>query len=226
MTLVERIEEIGYAAARRIVGRLTLAGRVQELEAELRAEQAARRVVERAAKEVGALRQQLREAEQQAADRKVMANASIREVLDTRAQRDEAQRKLTEALRVEADLRKLHHEAEAENVALRRELEERSACQAEAIRVHEEELAAKLLLPERRSWPDLLAAVERTVHAKNNAEQQVSLYAQRAAIPTGDAMLLAQLKAAQQRAEAAEARLRAEQARGPRLPRVEDMEPT
>lgn len=204
-------ERIGLGLAGRLLARLSLAARAQELEAE-RDEFRGQLANERqdAWKAI---------AERDEAQRKLnLANGTVCQQIEALRERD----------RLAEDLRKCHHEAEAELEALRRELAELKARQVEVIRIHEEELAAKLLLPERRSWPDLLDAVERTMHDKANAEQRAGLLEARAARPTGDATLLAQLEAKGRHVESllAEVRkLRAELARASRLPRVDDIGP-
>lgn len=191
MTFVERVGRLGYAAARGVVARLSLAGRVQELEAELRAEQAARRVAERGAQDTqrkldmanGTVCQQIEAIRGRDEDLAYMNEA----VLAGERERNSLFAERDQALRDAEDLRKCHHEAEAENTELRRQLDERTARHAEVLRVREEELAAALLLPARRSWPDLLDAARRQLGERLVQE-------------IGDATLMAQRDAALRRA--------------------------
>lgn len=138
MTLRERL---GLGLARRILGRLSLAGRVQELEAQR----------DEAERGVNHLTAALDKAE---------------------AELVEERRKLAAAEKGEKDQRTMWQQAEADAESLREQLaaaeeraRDRSAQQAQALLVREEELAAALELAGRRTWPDLLDAVRRAVVA-------------------------------------------------------------
>lgn len=138
MTLRERI---GLGLTRRLLGRLSLAGRVQELEAER-----------------DGLTNRLDVAVEMAAQAEHQRDQALRDAEDLRAV----------VWGLNEDISNLTMQ-QAEGVA---QAAERSAAQMEALRVREEELAAALGLPQRRSWPDLLAAARRTVRDRDEADRR------------------------------------------------------